>query len=154
MSRSLNDLGGRFLIGHKGDIPWIAKLAWKLGDSSARDAHEVNLRELGFANVSWVRRCPSTIFADMGFLQFDRIAQMSGLTGSFTARLADMSLLLHHLFLSYGILRYTKNSCQARSWTEETIVAQLQPESLFDPNRSKYSIGLSANAVNNTKRLL
>ncbi|SPF31248.1 hypothetical protein SBDP1_10033 [Syntrophobacter sp. SbD1] len=64
----LHYLGWRLLVGHKDDIPWIAKLAWKLGDSSTRNAHKINLREFGFANVSWVRRCPPAIFANMGLL--------------------------------------------------------------------------------------
>ena len=95
----------RVLVPHEHDISRVAKLAWKLRHPSTTNAYEIDLFKFWFAYMPWVRRRLSAVLTHIRALKFNGIAQMSTLSRCFSTGLADLSILLHLIFLLFtGII--------------------------------------------------
>lgn len=98
--KDLSDPCWGFLLFHQLDIPRIAELPWEFCHPTAGYANKIDMLELGFTYMPWVRRCLATVFADIGLIYLDWIAQVTELFSCLAAGLADVNFLSHD-FLSF-----------------------------------------------------
>jgi hypothetical protein len=92
---SLGDPGWRILPLHKLDIPWIAELTREFCHPTTGYANKVDILEFGLAYMSWVRRCLTTMVADIGFIYLYWIAQVTELLRSLATGLAHVNFVSH-----------------------------------------------------------
>jgi hypothetical protein len=97
--QNLHDLGGRFLFGHEYNIPWVAELARKLRHSPARYADEVDMFELGLADVSGIVGRLSAMLTNIRWTGLHRVAQMTAFARSPSACFAHSSFFFSHVVL-------------------------------------------------------
>jgi hypothetical protein len=96
-----HDFGRRLLLGHEHNIPRIAQLAGELRYSAARDADEVDVLKLGFADMARIARGRAAVLANMGFAGLDGITKVTPCVGCSPAGSTHTSFFLRHFVLQY-----------------------------------------------------
>jgi hypothetical protein len=93
--QGLNDFGWGFIFCHEHNISWIAELLGQFCNPSAGYANKINMLKLWFANVSRVFVCLAAVLANIRFLQFHRIAQMTGILCRLSTTFTYVNIICH-----------------------------------------------------------
>jgi hypothetical protein len=96
-----HDLGRRLLPGHEHNIPRIAQLAGELRYPAARDANEVDVLKLGFADMSRILRRRAAVVTQVGLARLDGITKVASCIGCPATGFTYTSLFFRHFILLY-----------------------------------------------------